>query len=185
MQTRFLLLVACLLSGPAWAQGGLYAYAPGKVVDAEGNPIIDRQTGKPQEDGFCIFWKPGLQTDNSRIPIVAGQGWFTGVSYSVDPRSQRVTVYEVYSPEALQTPDGLVFTPGRRRGRRTDIVVPMYSVPHGDWPCTQKTWNAVEANPPGWVPDQTTTSGGGYDWQRNYEANQKRQEERRKCNYLC
>jgi hypothetical protein len=74
----------------------------------------------------------------------------------VDPGSLKVTVYRVWGPNVVATPEGI-----RRVGPPDEVAfrmrktVPMDDRPQPGWPCTQQTWATLmrsERNVPIPVP---------------------------------
>src|SRR5689334_8306600 len=78
-------------------EGSLFAFVPVPAFDRHGQKVVRQD--QSWSDGFCLFWKPGLLTRNEHVRIVAGKGWWSGVSYKVDPATREVTVYRVWGPD--------------------------------------------------------------------------------------
>lgn len=160
-------ILGILTAGSARAQldsvnapeGSLFAFVPVPPFDRDGKPV---KREEPWPDGFCLFWKPGLLTRNEHIRIVAGKGWWSGVSYRVDAEAKEVTVYRVWGPDVEALPDG-----GWRKvsngtnGYQGRITAPMLDRPSADWPCSARVWAGVIGSEYRIPPSNPPSSGGG------------------------
>jgi hypothetical protein len=117
-----------------------FASAPLPAVDRNGAPVIDPKTHRQVMDGFCIVWRTRWVLDNPDQPHTGR--WYTGLSFTVDPRSRQLTVYELKGPNGVATPTGFEAAQGQV-SLRTDIVVPLYEQPQPGWDCSQETWISV------------------------------------------
>src|SRR3954454_4207509 len=139
MRSVSVLTMLGLLASPAWAQldklaappGSLFAYVPVPAFDREGKPVMKAENGERLQDGFCLFWKPGWLTRNDRVPITVGQVWWTGVSYTVEPRAREITVYRVWGPDAAALPEGgwRRVTSGTNGYQGKGVTAPMFEAP--------------------------------------------------------
>ncbi len=125
----------------------LFAYAAVPVLDRKGQPVADAKTKRPQEDRFCIVWRPAWARDNKDVSIKGSEKWATSLSFLADPENRRLKIYELGGP-ALELVDGELRRLGGSMIRSASIVVPLLDLPRDDWPCSQETWVAqLQASP--------------------------------------
>jgi len=145
------LLAALGIAAPALAEGPYrYAWVPVDAFDRDGKPILDER-GQPIHDGFCVLWKTNWQKDNRHLPIAGQAVWWTGVSYSVDPRGGSVTVTRVWGPDAVATEKGPKFYSREEIEYGVRVTAPLLGSPRDDWPCDKDSWAAIIAGAKEWV----------------------------------
>jgi len=164
------LLLLLGLAVPAAAEGPFhYAWVPVDAFDRNGKPVTD-ESGKPIHDGFCLLWKTNWLTDNRHLGIADNPVWWTGLSYVVDPRNQRVIVTEVYGPDAVATPKGPKFFSREEIDYPVKVVAPLLNDPKDDWPCTKETWALIKSGAKEWVV-QKIMPRSSYTFQRSCSPN--------------
>ncbi len=140
---RLLAAAALATLAATAAQAQLFAYVPVPELDLNGKPIIDPETGKTIDDGFCLVWKQGWVLDNPDLEVI-GAPFYTRVSYRADPRLAQLTVYAVTAPSVVAIKSGAGWYPvGGDSTLRVDITAPLLPQPKADWPCSRETWEAV------------------------------------------
>ena len=139
------------------AGSSLYAYAAVPALDRNGRAVTDPSTGRQIADGFCIMWQPDWSRKNDHVPVTSSKVWWDGVSYQVSPETHAVTVYRVWGPNVIETPQGPRSAVPNVRGAPSElsldesVTVKMYDSPQPGWPCTQETWTSIAAHYADWT----------------------------------
>jgi hypothetical protein len=112
-------------------------------------------------DGFCIFWKPGWETEVTSQ--VVSPRWWTSLQYSVHPRERVVVVHHLKGPDAVAVDGGgwqkmssRAISYGGKDGQ--GVNARMYEQPRQEWPCSEQTWHVLMSQS---FDDATGPSGGG------------------------
>lgn len=139
------------------AATSLYAYVGVPALDRNGRAVTDPSTGRQVADGFCILWQADWLRKNDHVAVTSDRVWWDGVSYQVNPESRAVTVYRVWGPNVIETPNGPRSAVPNIRGAPSEISLDesvtarMYDSPQPGWPCTQQTWASIAAHYADWT----------------------------------